>query len=139
MKPTTTATVMAKPATSGTAVRHPANSMIEACRGRNTSWPVAVLAANRPVTRPRRCTNQRGGHGGAEDQRHGPGSEVDQNTAQHNELPGGLHERAQADRDRQRQERGEHDPADAEAGRDGTREWPAHSVALFLSSRWSFD
>jgi hypothetical protein len=34
---------------------------------------------------------------------------------------------------------GERDPAGAEAGHDGTREWHAHSVALFLSSRGSLD
>ena len=34
-------------------------SVSSAMSGRNTSWPVAELAASMPMTRPRRCTNQR--------------------------------------------------------------------------------
>jgi|GEM_PF-4136372 hypothetical protein len=42
-----------------TAARHPWEATSEANNGRKTSWPVAVLAVNRPITRPRWRRNHR--------------------------------------------------------------------------------
>ncbi len=45
--------------TNSSAVRQPQRVVSEASAGRNTSWPVAVLAASNPTTSPRRFSNQR--------------------------------------------------------------------------------
>ena len=52
-------TIIATPATSSAAGLQPYRLTIIASIGRNTSWPVAVLAVRTPSTTPRRSTNHR--------------------------------------------------------------------------------
>lgn len=52
-------TIAAATATTSTTGRQPWRCAIAASIGRNTSWPVAVLAVRIPITRPRRAWNQR--------------------------------------------------------------------------------
>ena len=56
---TSGATSSATPATTSTATRQPRTTTSDASSGRNSSCPVAPLAVSRPITRPRRWTNQR--------------------------------------------------------------------------------
>ena len=49
----------ATPATIQATGCQPPRCTTAASIGRNTSWPVAVLAVRMPITRPRRSTNQR--------------------------------------------------------------------------------
>jgi hypothetical protein len=60
MNSSTSTSTMADAATTGSkAQRQPYCAISQAAAGKNSSWPVALLPASNPMTRPLRCTNQR--------------------------------------------------------------------------------